>query len=317
MGGESVQKIGRAVWALQGAQHGVVTREQLLGFGLGHRGIEHRLVAGRLHSVRRGVYAVGRPQLTRLGALSAAVLAAGEGAHLTHRSAAELWGVGPQAAFEVTVPARRNPRRAGITIHRRDLDPNHLTRRHNIAVTGIVCTLVDLATTLRGEHLERAVTEADRLDLIDPERLRSQLDGFAGHHGVPKLRALLDRRTFTVTQSRLERRFKPIARAAGLPLPQTQRHANGFRVDFLWPDLGVVVETDGLRYHRTAAQQAKDMVRDQAHLAKGLLPLGFTHAQVVYEAAYVAETLREVVLQLRGERGFGRPATRREAAAPR
>lgn len=87
-------------------------------------------------------------------------------------------------------------------------------------------------------------------------------------------------------------------------------------MDFLWPDLGLVVETDGLRYHRTAAQQAKDLVRDQAHLAKGLLPLRFSHAQVFYEAAYVEETLREVVLQLRGERGFGRPA-RGESARPR
>jgi very-short-patch-repair endonuclease len=33
---------------------------------------------------------------------------------------------------------------------------------------------------------------------------------------------------------------------------------NGYRIDFYWPDLELVVETDGLRYHRTPEQQAKD-----------------------------------------------------------
>src|SRR4051794_12349880 len=70
-----------------------------------------------------------------------------------------------------------------------------------------------------------------------------------------------------------------MAARAGLPRPQTQIYLNGFRVDFYWPDLGLVVETDGLRYHRTPQQQARDRLRDQAHAASGLTPLRFTHAQ--------------------------------------
>ncbi len=117
---------------------------------------------------------------------------------------------------------------------------------------------------------------------------------------MAKLRTLLDRRAFTLTDSALERRFKPIARAAGLPEPFTQQWVNGFRVDFFWPDLGLVVEIDGLRYHRTPAQQARAHVRDQTHLASGRLPLRFTHAQVTYERAYVEDTLRKMVACLSG-----------------
>jgi very-short-patch-repair endonuclease len=74
---------------------------------------------------------------------------------------------------------------------------------------------------------------------------------------------------------------------------------NGFRVDFYWPALGLVVETDGLRYHRTPSQQAHDRRRDQALAAAGLTTLRFTHAQVAFEPAHVAHTLRAVVARSR------------------
>jgi hypothetical protein len=81
---------------------------------------------------------------------------------------------------------------------------------------------------------------------------------------------------------------------AGLSLPSTRQIVNGFRVDFYCPGLGLVVEVDGLRYHRTAAQQASDRRRDQVHAKAGITALRFTHAQVMFEPADVEETLREV-----------------------
>jgi very-short-patch-repair endonuclease len=93
------------------------------------------------------------------------------------------------------------------------------------------------------------------------------------------------------TDSELERCFLPIARRAGLSLPETGAYVNGFKVDFNWPELGLVVETDGLRYHRTPAQQTRDRIRDQAHVAAGLTPLRFTRAQVRFEPGYVKATL--------------------------
>ena len=158
---------------------------------------------------------------------------------------------------------------------------------------------MDIAPYLQRDRLERAVNEADRMGLIDPERLRQSLESLKGRKGVSKLRTLLDRQTFTLTDSKLERRFKPIARAAGLPGPFTQQWVNGYRVDFFWPDLGLVIETDGLRYHRTPAQQARAHVRDQTHLAAGLQPLRFTHAQIVYDRPHVEDTLRRTAARLR------------------
>ena len=73
---------------------------------------------------------------------------------------------------------------------------------------------------------------------------------------------------------------------------------NGFRADFFWPELGLVVETDGLRYHRTPAQQVRDRRRDQVHTAAGLTALRFTHAQVRFEAAEVREVLLQVAARL-------------------
>src|SRR6266511_214582 len=118
-------------------------------------------------------------------------------------------------------------------------------------------------------------------------------------HGMAALRKVLDCQTFVLTDSDLERLFLPIARSAGLPLPRTGRRLNGFKVDFYWPDLGLVVETDGLRYHRTPAQQAKDRERDQAHTAAGRTPLRFTQAQVRFEPDEVGGLLDRVARRLR------------------
>jgi very-short-patch-repair endonuclease len=158
--------------------------------------------------------------------------------------------------------------------------------------------MVDLATRLDRPRLEAAVNEADKRDLVDPESLRAALTRRGGQPGVRVLCELLDRRTFVLTDSELERRFLPIARRAGLARPLTGQYLNGFKVDFYWPDLGLVVETDGLRYHRTAAEQARDRLRDQTHTAGGLTALRFTHAQVRFEPDHVCEVLARVARRL-------------------
>jgi very-short-patch-repair endonuclease len=148
------------------------------------------------------------------------------------------------------------------------------------------------------DSLEAAINEADKRDLVDPERLRAALNDLRRRPGIAMLRETLDRRTFTMTDTDLERRFLRIVRKARLQSPETQRFVNGFKVDFFWPELGLVVETDGLRYHRTPAQQAKDRIRDQAHVTAGLTPLRFTRAQVRFEPERVHATLEAVVRRL-------------------
>lgn len=296
------------VWAIAARQHAVITRSQLLALGFSSRAIEHRLATGRLHRVHRGLYALGRPQLTQHGRWMAAALSCGPMARLSHRSAAELWGIcgqrrsiraSPEREVDVLVPADVVRRRPGIRLHRRSgLAAEKPAREGGIPVTDPICTLVDLASMLHPTQVEAALNEADKLDLTNPDALRTALDLLPRRPGVACLRELLDRRAFLLTDSELERRFLPIARSAGLSDPQTGREVNGFKVDFYWPDLGLIVETDGLRYHRTPSQQARDRLRDQMHAGAGLTTLRFTHAQVSFERAHVRTTLRAVAARL-------------------
>ena len=235
----------------------------------------------------------------------AALLACGPAAVLSHESAAALWGVIPYepGLIHVSLPLHLARRRPGIHAHRRiSVLADHVAFRDRIPVTDVACTLVDLSARVRRPALERAVNEADRLDLIDPEALRDALGGFGSLPGVRALRELLDRRTFRLTDSELERRLLPIARRAGLGLPETGVWLNGFKVDFYWPDLGLVVETDGLRYHRTPAQQERDRVRDQAHIAAGLTPLRF-NGQVRFEPHMSRRRCGTSRRRLKGSRG--------------
>ena len=144
------------------------------------------------------------------------------------------------------------------------------------------------------------VNAADRLDLIDFEELRKEVEATPPRPGLPALRGLLDRNTFTRTDSALERRFLRLVRSARLPEPQTQAWVNGFRVDFYWPELGLVVETDGLRYHRTPTQQARDLQREQVHAAAGLTALRFAGAQVRDAPSIVLARLTSVIKRLDG-----------------
>jgi very-short-patch-repair endonuclease len=299
MGGTRSQ--AQSVWALARRQHGVVSRAQLQERGLGRHEIEHRLRTGRLHRVRKGVYAVGRPELTGRGRWMAAVLACGSQAVVSHETALALWGLGPDrgSMIHVSVPAQFDRRPPGVAVHRPGrLEPSDVTLRQRIPVTTPARTLIDLAAVLPARHVEAAVNAADKLDLLTPDRLRAELDRRPGQRGVGRLRRLLDRRTFRLTDSELERRFLRLVRSAGLPVPETGGWLNGFKVDFHWPGLGLVVETDGLRYHRTPAEQARDLLRDQAHTMAGLTCLRFTHAQVRYEPDAVRGTLAAVARRL-------------------
>src|SRR5436190_16142698 len=301
----SAHSRAKKAWTLAKRQHGVIARFQLLALGFSEAAIKHRVATRRLHVVYPGVYAVGRRELTRQGEWMAAVLACAPDAVLSHESAAALWGVRSErnTRIHVSVPAGTGHRRPGIVAHRRKrLGPRDVVRERNIPVTGPIQTLIDLATFLPEGPLEAAINEADKLDRVSPPRLRQALDDRKGQPGVGALRAILDRSTYVLTHSELERRFVPIAARAGLPRPQTQRRLGRSRVDFYWPDLELVIETDSLRYHRTAEQQLKGHVRDQKHAAAGRTSLRFTHWQVRFDPRHVEDTIRAVACRLSSAR---------------
>lgn len=286
------------IWALVRRQHGAIARRQLLELGLSARRIERRVAAGRLHPVWRGVYAVGRPQLGRRGRWMAAVLACGPDAVLSHGSAAALWGFGREQGdlIDVSVPARSRSRQPGIRVHRRiEAILDAAAVHEGIPLTSPVCTLIDQATRLRPMQLERSVNEADKLDRVRADVLHASLDEYRGQPGVAPLRKLLDPLAFRLSDSELEQLMRPLAHAVGLPAPETKTWVNGYEVDFYWPELGIVLEADGLKYHRTASQQKRGLERDQTHLAAGMWPLRFSHWQIKHEPAHVRSILRSAV----------------------
>lgn len=294
-------KRSKEAWRLAGRQHGIVTRRQLLALGFNSREIEHRVARGRLHPVMRGVYAVGWPQITPKRRRMAAVLACGEGALLSHRSAAALWEIGEEArgVVDISVTRRVELKRQGLRVRGRpSLTPERITTHDGIPVTTPVQTLIDLSTELAPIRVERAVNEADKRDLIDPETLRAELNYYVGEPGVKALRSLLDKRTFRLSDSDLEILFRPIATEAGLPPPLTKEIVNGWEVDFFFPDLGLVIETDGLRYHRTPSTQTRDARRDRTHALAGMTPLRFTHYEIKYESPRVRSELRRIAATL-------------------
>lgn len=290
------------VWELARLQHGVLTRVQLLERGLSPKAIAHRIRTGRLHPLRRGVYAVGRPAVDRRGRWMAAVLSCGPDALLSHRSAGVLWGLAEtplEDEVEVVVPSTTLHRRLGIRVHRRvDLASHHRRVVDGIPVTDPISTLVDLASCVVAWRVERAINAADRLGLIDPESLRAAFPSLPPRPGMARMRRLLGLDAFTDTG--LERRFLALVRAAGLAKPETQARVNGYRVDFYWPDLGLVVETDGWRYHRTPGQQAIDYRRDHTHTRDGLTTLRVAESQVRDEPDRLKATLAAIAGRLRG-----------------
>jgi very-short-patch-repair endonuclease len=226
----------------------------------------------------------------------AAVLACGADAVLSHGSAAALWGIGPEwHLIEISVRHRSWPRRRGVKVRSRPALPaDDVTVCRGIPVTTVMRTILDQAATPISEaSLERLVNEADAARGVDLDlpALRRYCDGCGGEPGVRRLRRLLDPETFRLSDSELERLFRPLALAAGLPQPLTKVFVNGYEVDFYWPDLALVVETDSLRYHRNAIKQSRDLMRDQVHTAAGLTTLRFTHWQVAREPGHVEAIL--------------------------
>jgi very-short-patch-repair endonuclease len=267
-------------------QHGVVTRIQLLALGFSDEAIKHRLARGRLRPIYRGVYAVGQLELTQKGKWMAAILACGDAA-LSHDSAAAFWGLmRPTEPIHVSALGRSRSRK-GIALHRRSA-LNAMTR-DGIRVTTPAQTLIDVATSA---DIEQAIGAAILKRLVSLRALRTAATK-AGRSGAA-LRQVIDRATFRVTQSELERAFLRLIAKAKLPLPETQQRFGTTRVDFYWPATGLVIEADGGRFHATAMQQTEDRRRDQAHLRAGRTPMRITHWQVFHEPAETIALLVDV-----------------------
>src|SRR3954451_9254334 len=188
-------------------------------WALGRHAIERLLKRGRLHVVHRGVYAVGHRRLSRDGVRLAAVLAAGPGAVLSHRSAAALWCIRETARLPIELTAPREVQRPRLAVCRAVLPPDEVTVERGIPVTTPARTLLDLAALLDEHRLARAAERAEALRLASPTSLADLVARYPRRPGTPKIRGLLEagRIVETTTRSRLERRFLTLLDAENLP----------------------------------------------------------------------------------------------------
>jgi hypothetical protein len=253
--------VGRRVAAMAARQHGIVTVEQLREAGVSETSVRRGVEAGRLHRLHRGVYAVGHRSLSWRGRWLAAVLAAGDGAVLSHTSAAALWQFlrpipGPVHVL-LGAAVSRKPR-PGLQYHRsRTLTAGDFTRRHDIAVTTPRRTIEDMRGTIEPYLFRRALRQAE-------------LAGFR----VPHLTATKR------TRSDLELLFLALCHDHGLPRPLVNHRVHGYLVDFYFAEHRLAVETDSWEYHRGSVAMEDDHARDLELRAHGIETHRYTGDQL-------------------------------------
>jgi very-short-patch-repair endonuclease len=273
-----VEKIDTALSRLASSQHGVVTTRQLLGIGLSYEAMSKRAKAGRLHRIHRGVYAVGHRALSQHGHWMAALLGCGEGAVLSHNSAAALWGFlrpfsGPTHVTSPSLNGRSL--RPGIILHRsRSLTADLVTQRHRIPVTNPQRTIDDIESCVEPYLVRRAIRQAEH----------------AKHRLNPSTKAQTKR-----TRSDLELAFLRFCSHHSFPSPEVNVKVGKWEVDFLWREQRVVVETDFFDYHRGSVAYEDDHQRELDLRRAGYTVRRYTGDQIRNHPAEVVGDLGEVL----------------------
>jgi predicted transcriptional regulator of viral defense system len=286
-------------------QHGVVSIRQLEGpLGFSERSVARAVAAGRLHRIRRGVYAVGHTDLSQRGECLGAVLAVGPGALLSYHSAGWLWGIwrGSPGPLEVTsfVP-RHHPAPRGIVRHRaRNLVDADRAIIDVIPVTSVARTLLDLASKLRGDQLRRALARAEELGLLDLDAIEAVIERNRGHHGAKRLRyALAIYEPPTFTRSEFERRFVDRLVDSGLPRPATGWNEVGYEIDVYWPERRFGVELDAFETHGTRDAFERDHDRDLDFAISGIKTIRVSERQFRREPDQIATRVATLLARRR------------------
>ena len=286
------------IYALAEVQHRVVARWQVVGQGVDGDALRYRLRCGRLRVIHPGVYLVGPGALTKHGRWMAAVLKAGKGAVLSHRSAAALWGLVNErgTAVHVTAP-RKLKRRNGITPHFARLPFDEVTVHHQVPTTTVPRTLADLAATEAQRTFTRALEQAEINRLRDPLSLADLLQRDPRRRGATKIREALEHLDTRITKEELERRFRSFVDDSSLPPAQTNASLGPYEVDVLWPDAKLVVELDSREHHLTSFAFERDRERDRALATMGYLVVRITWRQLHEDAAQLERDLRTILAE--------------------
>lgn len=283
-------------------QHGNVDRRQLHDAGWTERTIRSDVAAGWLIQRHRGVYAVGHVPRSQPSRWAAAVLALGPEAVLSHRACAAHFEIVRGAVpTEVIVPARLTRlRRDGIIVHRITLPPEHVTVRDGIPMTTLLRVLLDLATVFRVRALGNAFEEAQVRYGLQPEVVAAEVLCRRGHRGNARLAAILEGAVDPdKVRSILELRFLRMCAAHGIPRPIVNEKIGIWKPDFLWPEAELVVETDGGRFHRTAAKRRRDARKDAFLVSQGLTVLRLSWSDVTERTPETAGRVRAALVPSR------------------
>jgi very-short-patch-repair endonuclease len=253
-----------AVRAIAGEQAAIVSRAQLLAEGVRRGTINRALLRGNLHRIYGGIYATVAPELlTEEGHLVAALLAAGDGALLSHGTAAWRWRIIPAPPSVITVATpRRHGAIPGVEVFgSARLRPGDTSVNGRFPSTSVPRTLLDLAARYERRALLRALAEAEFQHDLRPADVERTLR--RGHPGSAKLRAALKEHApgHGEMKSRLERRFRDLLIRHGIELPERNQEVGPWTVDCLWRARRVVVELDG-RQHERPHQADSDDDRD-------------------------------------------------------
>jgi hypothetical protein len=273
--------------------HGVLSLAELFACGLDHNAIARRCASGRLHRLYPGVYAVGHDNPPRSGHLLAAVKACGDGALLSHWSAAMHWGLLPwhERRIDVTVVGGRRVVE-GVRVHRTSTLERPDRRRHDgVPVTSPARTIVDLAGSATPKALRRATREAQGRFLASVPEILRVVERSGRKRGVRALRAIVSTGP-APTRSELEDVVLDLLLTTDLPHPDVNEplHLDGRKVipDFRWPDLRLVVEADGAAWHDDKLAREDDAERQALLEQHGEHVLRVTWDQAVARPAQTA-----------------------------
>lgn len=279
------------------AQRGRIASRQLIAAGISSSTTSRLVARSQLFPLHRAVFAVGHTAPVELGDETAALLAVGGTAALSHLSAAVLWGLlPPNEDSLIHVTASEGHRRClnGVIVHRSGiLAAADLRIRSGLPVLSPAWALLGIAELVTERQLELAVDRGLVDRIVRPYEIRDVLARTSGRPGAPLLSAQLARLTDgpTFTRSEAEERFLALIREAGLPPPQVNRRIQGYEVDFYWPRERCAVEIDGFRFHSTRRAFEHDRRKDAVLLAAGISTLRFTWRQLLDEPIAVIARL--------------------------
>ena len=284
-----MQKLGRG-------QRQLITASQLQNLGYSKSTIHDRVAAGRLHPTAfGGVYSLAPAPLGRLETIKAAALSCGHPSLPSHWSAAEVLRIAepPLLPVHVTRPTGNGRRRRLLVIHRSIVLPRDTAGRDGVLCTSAARTVFDLAVLARPEEVERVLIAADSRRILNRPRLQELIDGSPGRRGVRTLRDLLSADAIRV-RSEAEIEMLSVCRLAGVPEPIVNGVVAGIEVDLNWPELRLVAEVDGWRFHGGRERANADRDRDQRLLVAGWQVVRFTRDQIAADPAGSAHRLAEI-----------------------